>query len=137
MPSSPSSRASSDDPLASGALYKWLVDRERELQVLREELEATLSARREVGAELEPQLIEGFLERTGKAIDARVDARLARSARPDRQDSNMRVGVALGSLGIGIPLTGAAGGTVGFAGVLVVWIGIAIVNLAYALGNRR
>ena len=118
-------------------MYKSPVDRERELQPLRDELEATLHARREVGAELEPQLIDGFLERTGKAIDARVDARLARGEPAGRDGSNLRVGVALGSLGIGIPLTGAAGGTVGFARVLVVWIGIAIVNLAYALGNRR
>lgn len=91
-------------------MYKWRVNREREPDLLREELEATFNARRELGSELEPQLIEGFLE---------------------------PVGVALGSLGIGIPLTGAAGGTVGFAGVLVVWIGIVLVNFAYALGNRR
>ncbi len=113
------------------------MDRERESQFPREELEATLNARHEIGAELEPQLIEGFLDRIGKAIDARVDARLARSEPSDRQGSHVAVGVALGSLGIGIPLTGAAGGTVGFAGVLVVWIGIVFVNFAYALGNRR
>ena len=113
------------------------MDREREPQILREELEATFNARREVGAELEPQLIEGFLERTGKAIDARVDAWLARREPRDRQASHVPIGVALGSLGIGIPLTGAAGGTVGFAGVLVVWIGIVFVNFAYALANRR
>jgi hypothetical protein len=112
------------------------VDREREPGFLREELEATLSARRELGAELEPQLIEGFLERAGKAIDARVDTRLERKELPDEPGRHVAVGVALGSLGIGIPLTGAAGGTVGFAGVLVVWIGIVFVNLAYALGNR-
>jgi len=117
-------------------VYKWRVNREREPDLLREELEATFNARRELGSELEPQLIEGFLERTGKALDARVDARLAGKELPDT-GSHVPVGVALGSLGIGIPLTGAAGGTVGFAGVLVVWIGIVLVNFAYALGNRR
>lgn len=113
------------------------MNREREPEFLREELEATLNARRELGAELEPQLIDGFLERAGKAIDARVDARLERGSRPERQGPHVPIGVALGSLGIGIPLTGAAGGTTGFAGVLVVWIGIVFVNFAYALGNRR
>ena len=118
-------------------MYKWRVNREREPDLLREELEATFNARRELGTELEPQLIEGFLERTGKAIDARVDARLAQRQPRDRETSNVPVGVVLGSLGIGIPLTGAAGGTVGFAGVLAVWIEIVLVNFAYALGNRR
>jgi len=118
-------------------VYNPRVGREREQEVVREELEATLNARRELGAELEPQLIEGFLERAGKAIDARVDARLERNEPPVPPPGSQPLAVALGSLGIGIPLTGAAGGTVGFAGVLVVWIGIAVVNLAYALGNRR
>ena len=94
-------------------------------------------ARGEVGAELEPELIESFLERTGKAIETRVDERL-RSRRADGgDDAKAAIGVALGSLGIGIPLTGAAGGTAGEAGILVVWIGIVLVNFAYALGRRR
>ena len=46
----------------------------------REELAAAVEARREVGQELEPQLIEGFLERVGNAIDERVDERLAKTA---------------------------------------------------------
>jgi hypothetical protein len=116
-------------------VYKSRVGRQRDPAYLRDELEATLNARNELGAELEPQLIEGFLARLEKEIDVRVDARLERSERP--RDRVSHVPVALGSLGIGIPLTGAAGGTVGFAGVLVVWIGIVCVNFAYALANRR
>lgn len=113
------------------------MDQGRETPLPRDQLEATVNARLELGSELEPQLIEGFLERTGKAIDARVDARLAERGGSDRHVPNPAVGVVLGSLGIGIPLTGAAGGTVGIAGILVVWIGIVLVNFAYALSRRR
>jgi hypothetical protein len=85
-------------------------------------------------------VIDGFLDSVGKAIDARVDERVAkrgRSDRVEREAQNLQVGVVLGSFGIGIPLTGAAGATAGTAGVVVVWIGIVLVNVAYALSRRR
>jgi uncharacterized membrane protein YtjA (UPF0391 family) len=40
--------------------------------------------------------------------------------------------LALGSLGIAIPLMGVAGGTAGFPGILVVCIAIVLVNLFWA-----
>jgi hypothetical protein len=98
----------------------------------RDELSAAIEARRELGKELEPQVIEGFIDRVGKAIDARVDERLVKHdpapARPP-----VHLAVPLGSIALGIPLTGAAGGTAGFAGILIVWLGLVLVNFAYAL----
>jgi hypothetical protein len=96
----------------------------------RDELAAAVEARREVGRELEPQVIEGFLERVGQAIDERVDDRLAKSAPGD--SGRGQIGLAVISLIFAIPLTGIGAGTTGLAGLLVVWIGIVLVNLAYA-----
>jgi hypothetical protein len=59
------------------------------------------------------------------------------SAAEERQQRNHALGMALGSLGIGVPLTAVAGGTVGSPGIFMVWAGISIVNVAYALGQRR
>jgi hypothetical protein len=95
----------------------------------REELAAAVEARREVGQELEPHVIEGFLERVGQAIDERVDERLAKRA---PGDSRGQIGLAVMSLLFAIPLTGVGAGTTGLAGLLVVWVGIVLVNLAYA-----
>ena len=97
----------------------------------REELAAAVEARREVGQELEPHVIEGFLERVGDAIDERVDERLAKTAPGD--GGRGQIGLAVVSLLFAIPLTGIGAGTTGLAGLLVVWVGIVLVNLAYTL----
>jgi hypothetical protein len=97
----------------------------------RDELAAAVEARREVGRELEPHLIEGFLERIGTAIDERVDQRLRKHRAGESGEG--RIGLAVVSLLFGIPLTGIGAGTTGLAGLVVVWIGIVLVNFAYAL----
>jgi hypothetical protein len=100
----------------------------------REELSAAIEARRELGQELEPHVIDGFLERVGKAIDERVDQRLKK--RGSDGDSEGTIGLAVVSLLFGIPLTGIGAGTTGLAGLVVVWLGIVLVNFAYALRRR-
>jgi hypothetical protein len=99
----------------------------------RDEVTAAVEARRELGHELEPQVIDGFLERVGQAIDERVDQRLKKRG----GDGDERtIGLAVVSLLFGIPLTGIGAGTTGLAGLVVVWIGIVLVNFAYALRRR-
>jgi hypothetical protein len=44
--------------------------------------------------------------------------------------------LALGSLGLSIPLMGIAGGLAGFPGILVVCIAIVLVNLLWAAPRR-
>ena len=102
-----------------------------------EELRASLAAREELGAEFEPQIVESFLERLDRQIDERVGARLAEHEEEAGGDSRDASDVAIWSLGFAIPLTGAAGGTAGVAGIIVVWIGIVFVNFAYALTRIR
>jgi hypothetical protein len=102
---------------------------------LKRELEATLHARQEVGNELEPQLVERFVDKIDAEIDRRVDARLA-SQRHVRSHRPMPLAVPLGSLGIAIPLLGAAGGTAGWPGVLIACLAIVLVNAFYYMSTR-
>ena len=92
------------------------------------------------------------MERVGREIDARVDARLAQAAvrpaapqpapaPPARQPKQFSpLAMALGSITLGIPITAivvAAGAhPTGIWGLLVVWIAIAVINVAYAAKLR-
>lgn len=90
-----------------------------------DELRAALEARRELGADYEPQIVDAFLER----IEKRLDERVARKpARRDREHHAITP-LVLGSLGLSIPLIAIAGGTAGAAGVAMVCIAIVVVNV--------
>ena len=82
--------------------------------------------------ELEPQLVERFVDRIDAEIDRRVDERLANVRHPTR----VPITVPLGSLGIGIPLVGAAGGIAHLPGVIFACLAIVLVNLIYYVSNR-
>lgn len=98
----------------------------------REEVQAALAARQELGERMEPEIIDAFLDRIERAIDTRVEARLRgrQESRPQGTDVG-GVWLALGSFGLGIPLTAIAANMAGLLGLIVVWAGIAAVNLAY------
>jgi hypothetical protein len=106
-----------------------------EQQEFRHELEATLAAQEEVGEELEPQLVDRFADRMEAEIDRRA-RELERHRRPRSGHNAPMIPLALGSLGLAIPLMGIAGGTAGFPGVLVVCIAIVLVNLFWAAPRR-
>jgi hypothetical protein len=78
----------------------------------RDDLAATVAARRELGDDSEREVVEAFLDRVGSAIDARVDQRLAeREGRPGRNAARSPgrgggIALALGSMGSGIAVTG-------------------------------
>jgi hypothetical protein len=106
----------------------------------REELAATIEARRELGKDAEPALVEAFLDRIEKEIDRRVDDRLARKgtgALSSVSDRGMSLAVPLGTIGMAIPITAIASSSAGLAGIAVAWLGIATVNVAYALARFR
>lgn len=109
----------------------------------REDLRAVLAARRDLGTDYEDVLVDSFLDKLDVEIAARVHSEVAaqlaqrRQGTPQQEKKDSGVWVALGSLALGIPLTGAAGGVAGGAGVMLAWFGIVTVNVAYALGRRR
>ena len=111
-----------------------------EQQDFRHELEATLAAREEVGDELEPQLFDRFADRIEAEIDRRAGEKAARQRSrlpgPHHGDAPI-IPLALGSLGLSIPLMGIAGGIGGLPGIIAVCIAIVLVNLLWVGGWRR
>jgi hypothetical protein len=93
----------------------------------RDELEAAIQARRELGEELEPQLVDGFVERIERRIDERA-RELMSARRPARRRPDWSAfALAILSLGVAVPIVEKTS----FAGQLVMWIAIVAVNLAY------
>lgn len=65
-------------------------------------------------------------------IDARIDWRLQGQAAHSKEISQSAIGMALGSLGIAIPLSAIGAVFAGLPGLLLVWIGIVVVNVAWS-----
>ena len=111
-----------------------------------EEIRAAAEIHRELGPEYQSAVIESFLDRVGREIDARVAAGLRTSGPPAeprsaRTPRHMQPTViALGSMVLGIPLSAVAAAAgahpAGFWGLLVVWVAIATINIAYAIRWR-
>jgi hypothetical protein len=95
--------------------------------VERADVAAAVEARRELGPAYDEALVDGLLER----IERRLAKRTPSS--PRARFSAPPLPVTLGSLGIAIPLVGAAGGTVGLPGVIAVCLAIVLVNLIAAI----
>jgi hypothetical protein len=104
--------------------------------IRKEELASAVEARRELGPEYEDQVLASFMEKVERRLDARLEGRGGRRPVPSGSPAFM-VPIALGSMGMGIPLTAIASGTAGAGGIALVWIGIAVVNCAAALSGRR
>lgn len=107
------------------------------------EIRAAAETHRELGPDYRDAVVDSFLEKVGREIDARVDARIAAARnvpqQPERPPKRPFSEVAMVGLtmGLGIPLSGiaVAAGThpAGLWGLLVVWIAIAVINIAYAV----
>jgi hypothetical protein len=107
------------------------------------EIRAAAETHRELGPDYSDAVVDSFLDKVGREIDARVDARVA-AARPVPQQPERaprrpfsEVAMVGLTMGLGIPLSGiaVAAGThpAGLWGLLVVWIAIAVINIAYAV----
>jgi hypothetical protein len=118
-----------------------------------DELRAAAEVHDELGPDYRDAVLESFLDKVGKEIDARVDARLngprqyplqpaQMQATPPppavpRQHRDKSFALAIVSMALGIPLTaivaslneGSAAAE--FAILLVVWAAIAIINVVY------
>ena len=87
--------------------------------VRREEAQAALEARRELGVEYEDQVVDTLV--------AKIEQRLAERL-PARREGEITP-LVLGSLGLSIPLIAIAANFAGLAGVIAVCIAIVVVNL--------
>ncbi|WP_405898100.1 hypothetical protein OG242_11745 [Streptomyces sp. NBC_00727] len=118
---------------------------------LGKELNATLQARSELGADYDSALVESFLEKVEQRLDATLDRRVrrhlaeerasvARGARPPAQahgNFGERFGFGIISLVLAVPLSAIGAANAGIGGLVVAWIGIVGVNVVQAGHGRR
>jgi len=110
---------------------------ENDEREMRNDLSATIGARRDLGPAYEAELVESFVERIDATVERRVDAELAHRRGENDSAGKEPFIVAMVSLGTGIPITAIAGGISDLPGIITVWIGIVGVNAALSLGRRR
>lgn len=115
---------------------------------LAKELDAALQTRKELGPEYEAELVDSFLEKLDKAVDQRVRRQLAerqmtvaRGAQPrgpqlgSGSGFGSRMGFAVISLVLAVPLSAISVVNAGLPGLLVAWAGIVGVNAVQATGR--
>ena len=91
-------------------------------RITREDVTSAVGARRELGEEMEPAVIDAFLDKVDRAIEARAAEEAGR--RRGGGDDGTSFALAIISLGTGIPITAVAGGEAGLAGIIAAWLGI-------------
>ena len=96
--------------------------------VPRDELRATIEARKELGEEMEPALVEAFVDRIEKEL-AQRQRESEQSLRRKRKHQQEMV---LGSMALSIPLLGLAAVFTGLAGVIVVCAALAVIAVVTA-----
>jgi hypothetical protein len=97
-------------------------------EIVKEELQAAIGARAELGAELEPEVIDGFVER----IEKRLGERSRENEQALQRKRDFQKEMVLGSLGIAIPLLAIAAIFTGLAGVLAVCAALAVIAIVTA-----
>ena len=97
-----------------------------ESPVHKDELQAAIEARKELGAEMEPALIDSYVERIERRIAERgTESERALKARRDHQKE-----MVLGAMGISVPLFIVAAIFTGLAGVIAVCAVLGVIALA-------
>ena len=114
-----------------------------QLIIFPDEIRAAAETHRELGPDYRDAVVDSFLDKVGREIDARVDARLAAARQvphqperaPRRSISDVAVLTITMVLGIPISAIAVAAGEhpAGLWGLLVVWLAIAVINVAYAV----
>ena len=86
---------------------------------------------------MEPALIDSMAAKIEATVRRRYEAEMAqrqRAGQVERQGQGGRLTLAIVSVVMGIPLTAIIAGTgMGLPAMLVVWTGIVLVNMAYAM----
>ena len=101
------------------------------------DLSQSLTAQQAAGPASTEALAQNFLARVQRDIDEQVDLRVQqylatwKPPKPSKSASQDKE-VLLGSLGIAVPLTAiAAFSPAGLLGVIIIWIGIILINVAW------
>lgn len=89
---------------------------------------------------MDQALVDSFTARVEEALMARggsMETEQQRRAETARIDSRNQMVLGIVSLSLAIPLTAIFAGISGLVGGLIVWIGIVLVNMAYAMRKGR
>jgi hypothetical protein len=104
------------------------IDGVTEEVVDKDELRAAIEARKELGDEMEPAVIDAFVER----IERRLAERGSDRERSIKQRRDHQKEMVLGAMAISIPLFALAAIFTGFPGVLAVCAALAVIALVSA-----
>ena len=96
--------------------------------VPRDEARATLAARKELGEDMEPALVDAFVERIERKLDQRTREREKDLKRKREHQQEM----VLGAMGISVPLFVVAAIFTGLWGVVVVCAALVVIAVVSA-----
>ncbi len=97
-------------------------------EALRHELNVALKAREELGAEMEPEVLDAFVARIERRLTERsVASELAMAHKREHQKE-----MVLGSMAISIPLLAIAAIFTGLPGVIAVCVALAVIAIVTA-----
>ena len=107
-----------------------------------DEIRAAAEVHSELGPDYRDAVVESFLDRVNREIDAKVNQRLASAQRPVAPAPRQRtMALPIVSIVLGIPLTAIvsslSNGGNQLIELLIIWLAIAVINVAYAVGHRR
>jgi len=97
---------------------------------VRDELRSAIEARKELGAEMEPALIDAFVAR----IEGRLADRAADSAKALERKRAYQQEMVLGSMAISIPLFALAAIFTGLPGIIVVCTALVLIAVISSRG---
>jgi len=97
--------------------------------VLKQELQAAMEARKELGDEMEPAVIDAFVARIERRLADRTEASEHALARRREHQKEMT----LGSMAISIPLLAIAAVFTGLPGVVAVCVALAVIAIVSTL----
>jgi hypothetical protein len=89
--------------------------------VVREELDAAVAARRELGEEMEPAVIDAFVQR--------IEKRIGSSEKALKRKQDHQKEMILGSMGISIPLFAIAAIFTGLPGIAALCLVLAVIAI--------
>jgi hypothetical protein len=93
-----------------------------------DELRAAIEARKELGADMEPAVVDAFVER----IEQRLVERASATEKALKRKRDHQKEMVLGAMGISVPLFVIAAIFTGLAGVIVVCAMLAVIAVASA-----
>jgi len=96
--------------------------------VPRDEVRATLAARKELGEDLEPALVDAFVER----IEGRLAQRTRESEQALKRKRDHQRDMVLGAMALSIPFFAIAAIFTGLAGVIVVCSALVLIAVVSA-----